>query len=750
MSLQNFVDKQGVVTATWLNSVDVLLDTVFGSAATRAAARAALTTDLPMEVANGGTGVRTLQALANSLTSFFSIGGPQTSAEILVGVVPTNTLYGVGDVRRYGAVKDGTTPCAAAFQQALLVAAAGGNYGRVFVPADTPSATPSGTNGYCYLMTGGSGTNTITVPAGCMLYGEGAGSRMRWTTDFINGVVVSNDSTVEGLYIEGPKSNDNGPSYQYQLTNGIYGYQKRNIAIRNCVIARWHAAGIQLNSCANYTIQGNILHSQVRPVFGSSDNTTGDIMVYGVTMPSWGYIGKAIITGNFCYSDSNVAILVDPLGYDSDIIVSNNIVVPLDTIYTSNDWTELAIDKVWRRYGILVTYHAAADVGGKVLVEGNFVKNINSAGIIREAGVNNPTSPCAVVGNYVTNCGYSGGRTLPQNGNANSFGFGIFFNASSSLGDSIVGNNVSFTQALGDTSRSGLNLTFQSGGIVVSAVSRAYAGSLLVSGNTSSHNTTHGIALIFSATHTKVIGNYCNANNDADITLYITDANAGDVIIENNTCIRTDGTSANPAPCLALWGIYAGVGRITVKRNTLMSQDYTTPASKTTGTYVGHATAGNSGIVMTVQAGQRFSITHNDIMNFYNGIILGTIIPSGRTVINWGIHHNNIRSCYNGIHVPYGGASQYDCIVPVGNMLENCVNMQYPLYNAGNLYLAASWRGGAVELLSSGSLPTYGTWNLADNIFNGSPTPGGNFGWVCTNPGAANVCTWKTYGAIQA
>ncbi len=751
MALQNFVDKQGVVSAAWLNAVDALLDTVFGSTATKVAARAALTSDLPMEVANGGTGVRTLAALASALNSYFSIGGPQTAAEILAGVTPTNTLYSVGDVRRYGAVKDGSTPCAAAFQQAALVAAAGGNYGKIFVPADTPSNSPNATYGYCYLMTGGSGTNTLVLPAGCTLYGEGAGSRLKWTTDFINGIVTANDVTVDGIAVEGPQSNDNGPSYSYLLTNGIYGYQKRNVTIRNCIVSKWHFAGIHLNSCANYRIEGNVLHSQVRPVFGSSDNSTSDIVVYGTALPAWGYIGKGLIHGNFCYSDNNVGIHVDPLGYDSEIVVSDNIIVPLDTIYSANNWTELATASAWRRYGIVVSYQASQNSGGKIVVEGNFVKNCCASGIIRESAASNPQSPCMVVGNYVTKCGYSGGRTYPQTGVASSFGFGIFFNGSNSAGDAVVGNVVTYTQALGDTSRGGANLTFQSGGIVVDAVAKANAGNMMISGNTSCYNSTHGIAIMFSATQSKVIGNYLHSNNDADLTMYVTDAAAGDVIIESNTCVRVDGTLANPAPCIALWGNVAGSGRITVRRNSLISTDYTVPASKTTGAWVGNAGAGNCGIVFNLQSGQRISIMHNDIQNFYNGIYVASIIPSGRTVLNWGLHNNNLRSCTNAINLPNGGASQYDCLVAVGNLIENCTNMQMPVYNSGNLYLASIWRGGLVEIISSGgALPTYGTWLLGDHIFNGSPIPGGNFGWVCTGPGQANVCTWKTYGAIQA
>jgi hypothetical protein len=60
MPLQNFVDKVGpAISAAWLNLVDGLLTTVFGGAQTKADARAALTSDAPMSIAQGGTGATT-------------------------------------------------------------------------------------------------------------------------------------------------------------------------------------------------------------------------------------------------------------------------------------------------------------------------------------------------------------------------------------------------------------------------------------------------------------------------------------------------------------------------------------------------------------------------------------------------------------------------------------------------------------------------------------------------------------------
>lgn len=62
---------------------------------------------------------------------------PQTSAESGAGVVPSNYWYLPGDLRRYGAVPDGSTSCSAAWIKADAQAAAGGS--PILVPR-TPLA----------------------------------------------------------------------------------------------------------------------------------------------------------------------------------------------------------------------------------------------------------------------------------------------------------------------------------------------------------------------------------------------------------------------------------------------------------------------------------------------------------------------------------------------------------------------------------------------------------------------------------
>ena len=108
MPLQSFVDKVGpIISAAWLNAVDLLKFTVFDDAVTKATARTALTTDAPLEVTNGGTGQRSLSNLVVDLTPY---------------------LYPPEDIRAHGADPTGATDSTAAIQACLDLG------GAVYIP----------------------------------------------------------------------------------------------------------------------------------------------------------------------------------------------------------------------------------------------------------------------------------------------------------------------------------------------------------------------------------------------------------------------------------------------------------------------------------------------------------------------------------------------------------------------------------------------------------------------------------------
>lgn len=169
MALQNFIDKAApVISAAWLNAVDTLKETVFGAATTKALARTALTSDAPLEVANGGTGTRVadgsaLTNLGATQDYLAPIITPKTTVETNLSITPTKFIYAESDIRRYGATTvaaDNST----AINTALRVSNGGGN--AAFVPGGTWAITNP------ILLTGGSsiygvGQASIIAPNGC-------------------------------------------------------------------------------------------------------------------------------------------------------------------------------------------------------------------------------------------------------------------------------------------------------------------------------------------------------------------------------------------------------------------------------------------------------------------------------------------------------------------------------------------------------------------------------------------------------
>lgn len=102
MALQNFIDKVTVATAVWLNQVDVLKETIFNAASTKSAARTALTLDNPLEILNGGTGVRTLPLLRAS------VGDGQVNA-LQLGLIPNDASKATANTTLLKALTDPAT-----------------------------------------------------------------------------------------------------------------------------------------------------------------------------------------------------------------------------------------------------------------------------------------------------------------------------------------------------------------------------------------------------------------------------------------------------------------------------------------------------------------------------------------------------------------------------------------------------------------------------------------------------------------
>lgn len=78
-----------------------------------------------------------------NVTSPTGIYVPTTDAETAAGVTPASFFYREGDIRRYGAVVDGTTSDYTAIQTAITVAQAAAGVGEVYIPGDAAVASAS-------------------------------------------------------------------------------------------------------------------------------------------------------------------------------------------------------------------------------------------------------------------------------------------------------------------------------------------------------------------------------------------------------------------------------------------------------------------------------------------------------------------------------------------------------------------------------------------------------------------------------
>lgn len=134
MALQSFVDKVGpVVSAAWLNAVDILKFTIFGDATTKTQARTNLTSDAAMEIANGGTGVRTLPALKQAIgEELLAVTG--TADAIILTPVVAVTAYFTG--QRVWWIASGANTTAVTVQVSALAAKALTKRGTIPLVAD--------------------------------------------------------------------------------------------------------------------------------------------------------------------------------------------------------------------------------------------------------------------------------------------------------------------------------------------------------------------------------------------------------------------------------------------------------------------------------------------------------------------------------------------------------------------------------------------------------------------------------------
>lgn len=344
-------------------------------------------------------------AYASGLGQFLNYLHARTASEISASVTPSNYAYFPGDVRRYGAVVNGSTDDAAAITLAFDQFAAGG--APVYLP------------GVCYVASGLS----YDAARGLQMYGDGWSSGLKgasagtyiilliqrtgftaitgvslreFSVDGNNGgqldaglVQLNNctDFLVDHVKV-GNTTKASGASGVNGITcsAGTPGGTGSKGAIQNCLIYSTSKAGINWTS---QSVQALIVGNEIRDMTGNG--TAPGIQINGGA--------GARVVGNYLTNTQGPGIYVSEDG-------SSN--YPLDTIIASNIVTACGATSTTQGDGIRVT--ASSGYTGRVLIQGNSVSdcgtNTNGGSGIYAINTDNVT----ITGNLCRNNRFDGVR----------------------------------------------------------------------------------------------------------------------------------------------------------------------------------------------------------------------------------------------------------------------------------------------------------------------------------------------------
>ncbi len=574
----------------------------------------------------------------------------------------------------FGAVGDGITNDTVAIQAALTYA--GTVKCAVYVPGTTNS----------YLI-----TNEFTVPDGVTVYGDGWGSFIRQTTQNKDVFIAGDCNTFKNVRLK-IVDGDNT-----DFTNCIYADSVNNLTVQSCFLesADLGGCGIHIRGVQNSHISGNRIYNGKWSSGSGPAASAADILLYSASASE-----RHIIEANFCLSNNSQGIFVDALGFDGDIIISNNICVTLDpTTCTETGTWSLIANGGNRRHGIVIGYNNSSVLGPRVICDSNICRNTQWTGIYKQgAGAGSTT----ISNNLCDLNGYDV---------ANSLSGGIFI--SDSGNESIVGNYITNYQ----------NTIQGTGGITLVGGADA---PVLVANNVIKGSLGHGLYSTITARNLKIDGNVFISNANGDIQ-YIASAavtNVGGLVISNNQIYRTTGIQP---------GIYldpqAGLLTVYITNNRITGFDNTT------------LSVNNAGISMRAITGlDKFVVKNNDINNFYYGVYSGTYLTTNRSAV---LSYNTIKDCTAGFAL---GATTNAVTVPlIGNQF---INVPTPTTSA----LGGGTAGRIVQQIGDNFIwqttasPTLGDWVVGDRSQNSAPAVGSPKAWTCTIAGTPG--TWVSEGNL--
>lgn len=535
----------------------------------------------------------------------------------------------------------------------------------------------------------------FTVPAGVTVFGDGWSSLIQQTT--INKGIFSagNSNTFRNLRL---KVNDGNNT---AFVACIYASSVRNLTVEDCYIELGDlgCVGVQIDRVQNSVIRGNRIYGGKWTSGASYAASAADILMY-----SSGASERHIIEGNFCLSNNSQGIYIDALGYDGDIIISNNICVTLDpaTCTLTGLWS-LVANGGNRRHGIVIGYNSSSVSGPRCVVDGNICRNTLWTGIYKPGETTGPV----IISNNI--CDMNGYDT------ASSLSGGIYIAQSGY--ELIEGNEISRFQ----------NTNTGTGGITVNAASPP-SKPCVIRGNTIISSAGYGIILTTYSAGVDVVDNVLTSNASIDIACNATagDANVAGHNIFGNRITRTSGNTI-----AAITAVTQNSTKVTkIKNNIIVGNDNTNVSAYNTGIYI-------------TSSSIYIEIVGNEIINFYYGMFCSNYYTGGRmTDIIY--ERNIIKDCNIGFMI--SGTTSNNTVPLVDNRFINVTTQVTGAPLGGPTVGRIVARLNDKFQWQTTAAPAAGSWDIGDTSVNSAPAIGQPKGWMCTLAGTPG--TWVSTGNL--
>lgn len=632
-----------------------------------------------------------------SLVTYTASGSGATSRTV------ANRLDDIISVKNYGAVGDGVANDTTAFQNAL--AEAGSRRAAVYVPGTSASYVT---------------TDTLVIPDGVMIYGDGYGSCINLTATDKNVLRLGSDTVVRGLRLKVPF----GVLGVYEDQNAIYATQENNIVVENnWVELTTIYCGIAAKTCRNVIIRNNIIYGG-NWGGGLSGSGSCDIAIYANdnTPPAASNkLNRFVIDGNLCLSNNGLGIFADEYGTNKDFVIANNICITLDptTCVPGGTWAEIA-NGGERRHGIGMSYGDQLYDGPRSIIANNICRNTRWTGIYLQAGTNATVpGPVICTGNI---CSLNGQFTT----GTSSLYAGIFTNNCNP--NTVISNNTI------------IDFKHPSEAAISYITTGNSDQGPTISGNTILNSDGFGIRAIGNIRNVTIKNNTIKGTADTDIYMvcFAGDTTLGGLVVEDNTIHRTNFDH----PAVVLFQD-AGLRITTVRNNTILGHDKTSG-----GSVVPSVTELNCAVRVFRPAVQR--VIGNIIQNFHVAVGVIQYYPNLRNFTT-DFSDNRIRECLVGFGVSSNVAATGTTPI-CGNVFENVNTLISPNNGDGSPggfavgYIARK-DGNRLVVLDQNATLTTGTWAIGDRVEYTTPIAGGWIGEVCVTAGTPG--TWKTYGEIS-